>query len=493
ITPIFTLAYLLFPPLEMARFPIKLLVPAALLLALLECWGLDGLRNASTAWSWRRSWIINPLSCLLLVAIFCLSLSFLAPDTFTRIAQATLGLSNQVYWHVPQDSFSAAQAANGARFLLTMVRIYFPGLTGILLGGLLWFIGLEQKKPWAYKSVPVVAFLGIAHLAWINYGVNPTVPKAFYTYRPPALSEMEPAQQPYRICPLYRKKPLSRHATNVQAFLNFKAIPFVSRLPLVAQNDFRSRLVLSHATMLTGADVILNNDVDLSFPTDLFHFWVFIGAQMPDYSRSDCLIGRTNVRYEIFDHRQQSRSLQLVGRVFNASPVPSYLYANLCAMPRAYVASAARYSSSPLATLTLLSAPGFDANHQVILSRSERHVLKDPGLGLSGQDAGTVTILEDEPNSVVLRAHMVRPGYVVLLDRYDPDWRAFVDGQPAPILRANLMFRAIQLERGDHWVRFEYHQLGLKAGLAISVLALMLLVGLYATDRVRINPLMNDC
>ncbi|MGH9438501.1 MAG: hypothetical protein ACRD22_11575, partial [Terriglobia bacterium] len=100
-TPIFTLAYLLFPPLEMVRFPIKLLVPAALLLALLAGWGLDALRNASTAWSWRRSWIINPLSCLLLVVIFCSGLSFLAPDTFTMIAQATLGLSNQAYWHVP--------------------------------------------------------------------------------------------------------------------------------------------------------------------------------------------------------------------------------------------------------------------------------------------------------------------------------------------------------------------------------------------------------
>ncbi len=491
-TPLFALAYLLFPPLEMVRFPVKLLVPAALLLALLAGWGLDALRNGNTCWSQRRSWIVDPLSCLLLAVVFCWGLSLLVPSAFTQMAEAILGLSNQSYSHSPRDSLSAAQVANGARFLLTMVRIYFPGLAGIILGALLWFIGLEQKKPWASKALPAVAIFGIAHLAWFNYGANPTVPKIFYTYRPPVFSQMARVQQPYRICPLYRKKPRSHHTPNPQAFLNFEAIPFVSRLPLVAQNDFRSRLVLSHGTMLTGADVVLNNDVDLSFPTDLFRFWVFAGAQMPDYSRVDCLVGRTNVKYEIFDHRQRSRSLRLVGRIFNASPESSYLYEDLYAMPRAYAVAAARYLSSPLTALTLLSNPDFDAKSEVILRGTERQAVRSPSASLSKQSAGTVSIIEDQPDTVILHARMTRPGYVVLLDRYDPDWRVLVDGRPTPIERANLMFRAVHVGAGSHQIRFEYHQLGLKAGLTISVVTLLLLLALYATDRVTFSPLMSS-
>ena len=489
-TPVFALAYLLFPPLEMVRFPVKLLVPATLLVALLAGWGLDALREPKANWSQRRVLIVNSLACLLLIVAFCLGLSFLAPETLTQIGSVILEVSNQAYWHKPQDSLSAAQAAGAARFLLTMVKIYFPGLAGILLGGLLWFIRLEQGKQWARKAVPFVAVLGIAHLALVNYSANPTVPKAFYTYQPPVFSAMAPTQQPYRICPMYRKKPRAHNAPNPQAFLNFKSIPFISRLPLAAQNDFRSRLVLSHATMLTGAEIVLNNDVDLSFPTDLFHFWVFIGDQMPDYSRADCLIGRTNVKYEIFDHRQHSSSLRLVGRVFNASSLPSYLYENLCALPRAYVANTAWHSSNPLATLTLLSSSGFDASQMVILRGPENRTLRAPNPASPHHSpAGTVTMIEDKPNTVVLRAHMLRAGYAVLLDRYDPGWRAFVDGQPTTILHANLMFRAIRVGPGEHLIRFEYHQVGLKAGLAITLLTSILLLGLYLTDRVKLAPL----
>ncbi len=49
-----------------------------------------------------------------------------------------------------------------------------------------------------------------------------------------------------------------------------------------------------------------------------------------------------------------------------------------------------------------------------------------------------------------------RPGFLVLNDVWHPWWFGSVDGKPADILRANVLFRAIQVPAGRHVVRFEF-------------------------------------
>ena len=49
-TPVFALAYLLFPPLTVVRYPVKLLVLVTMLLAILAGWGFDALRSPDSPW-----------------------------------------------------------------------------------------------------------------------------------------------------------------------------------------------------------------------------------------------------------------------------------------------------------------------------------------------------------------------------------------------------------------------------------------------------------
>ena len=68
-----------------------------------------------------------------------------------------------------------------------------------------------------------------------------------------------------------------------------------------------------------------------------------------------------------------------------------------------------------------------------------------------------------------------------------PGWTARIDGEPAPILRANLLFRALQVPAGESLVVFAFEphlwQVSLAAGIALWVAALSLLVLLFRRAR----------
>jgi hypothetical protein len=57
---------------------------------------------------------------------------------------------------------------------------------------------------------------------------------------------------------------------------------------------------------------------------------------------------------------------------------------------------------------------------------------------------------------VEIEVDSARAGFVVLNDVWHPWWFGSVDGKPADILRANVLFRAIEVPAGRHTVRFEF-------------------------------------
>ena len=54
----------------------------------------------------------------------------------------------------------------------------------------------------------------------------------------------------------------------------------------------------------------------------------------------------------------------------------------------------------------------------------------------------------------------VYPERTKLTDVWHPWWRARVDGAPAEILKADVIFRAVMVAPGRHVVRFSFHPLG---------------------------------
>jgi hypothetical protein len=76
-------------------------------------------------------------------------------------------------------------------------------------------------------------------------------------------------------------------------------------------------------------------------------------------------------------------------------------------------------------------------------------------------DAAAVTIESSRPGRVELVTTSTTGGLLVLHDLYYPGWIAEVDGRPAEMLRAALLFRAVVVPGGRHRVSFRFHPFAL--------------------------------
>jgi hypothetical protein len=471
-TPVFSLAYLLVPLLALVRFPVKLLVPVIMLVAILSGWGLDALRGEPNQWKARRNRALLPLGILLACSLALWAAAWMAPKLIALPTQ----------WALIGQGRASAEAGQMAEFLAAMLRLYIPGVAGFILFGFLLLAGLSQNKVWARKSVPIFALLGLAQLVQVNYQANPSAPRGFFTYRPPVLSKLSGSPGSYRVDADSPDAAATADTDGLQGFVSFESIPEVAGMPAVAQGDFQLKLVLAAGSMMEGVEGSLNLDMERSLPPFVYDETIYMRRQAPDTLHQDCLLGRTNVKYIVRSRRRNSGVSRFLGEVFNGSPQPSYLYEDLCFVPRAYVAGTAIFTTAPLDTFRRMASPDFDALGNVMLAA-------DPGASPAVQGsgpAGRVEVTERHLNTVVLHADIFRPAYVVLLDRYDSNWHAELDGREAQVLRANQLFRAVYTPAGAHTLRFYYHQSGLLPGAIISALTCALLAGLYFFEPLRI-------
>jgi hypothetical protein len=132
-------------------------------------------------------------------------------------------------------------------------------------------------------------------------------------------------------------------------------------------------------------------------------------------------------------------------------------------LPRAFVVGGASVRTDR-DVLSAFLDPAFDPLQEVLLSE---------GRPLPHRDVdGSAKIVEDGADRVRIEVTLKSDGYLVLLDSYDPNWRATVDGSEARVRRANLAFRAVELPPGRHVVELRYRPWALSLGLAVSGLSL---------------------
>jgi hypothetical protein len=160
------------------------------------------------------------------------------------------------------------------------------------------------------------------------------------------------------------------------------------------------------------------------------------------------------------------------------------IYENLKVLPRAFIVPRAQVVDDDEAALRVLQDPTFDLSSQVVLSGAPLSCTSSREGPATATPAGSVTIAAYEPERVVVEATVDRPGYLVLTDAHYPGWQATVDGESAPIYRADLLFRAVALEPGQHRVVFTFQSALRRVGASISLGVLIVLAVVWHERRI---------
>ena len=170
---------------------------------------------------------------------------------------------------------------------------------------------------------------------------------------------------------------------------------------------------------------------------------------MPSYrSRMADLLGlrfiATGAPVEQIDTRLRPGDLTFIARTADA-----YVYENPRALPRVLFAQEARKADFDALIKTGVW-PAFDPTRAVLLEEVEER---------AERRMGSAAIKHYSNTDIVTDADSPDGGWVVLNDVWQPWWTATLNERDVPILRANVLFRAVQVPPGRHVVRFTFRPL----------------------------------
>jgi hypothetical protein len=160
-------------------------------------------------------------------------------------------------------------------------------------------------------------------------------------------------------------------------------------------------------------------------------------------------------------------------------PLPSTrLYRVPASLPRVFLAN--RVSVVPDdAAIQRVFDPAVIAGRTALLAPDSEAPLPEP----HDDPPGSCSLDSYANNRLQATCDVARPALAVFVEQFAKGWQARVDGNPAPILRANLIMRALILQPGRHTIVMEYHTPGLLSGLAITLLFLIAMLGLWRWGR----------
>jgi len=94
-------------------------------------------------------------------------------------------------------------------------------------------------------------------------------------------------------------------------------------------------------------------------------------------------------------------------------------------------------------------------------------------------------VIDYAPDEMTFSVTSDAAGIMMLSEIYDTGWRALVDGEEVDLLVADHALRAVPLPAGEHRVELRYDPLSLRAGLVISGLTGLAMLGTWLVALIR--------
>ena len=418
--PFDDVAGVLLPVLRLSRFPVKALPLAALGWAFLAGAGWDVWRDGDA--HARRPWVL--VAGLVAATVACGLLA-----------------GRVLPWIVP-SMVEAGAAGRG-----------FPdyGIAAIL-GSVM--AALAAARAWlprraAALAVAAAAVAAIDLLAF-HRNTNPGAPRALYAHRPPVVDVVAGAGRVFVRTPPHPDGP--KGAAPVR-------IPIGWSVPATLALDQQMSLD-SLAAARWGLRGSFSIDYMSLHPRFIVELASLLGLSegTPQYER---LLRACGVTHVVTRDPRPLGSLHQVA-AFEGLLLPAVrVLAVASPVPRLLVVGGSRTIADPWALLE----DGFDPAREVLLAEGQATAAAAEGF------QGAIDGARERPDAIAADVRLTHPGYLVVLDTFDPAWRAHVDGAPAAVLRANHAFRAVAVPAGRHRVEMEYRPAAVRAGIVVSLAA----------------------
>lgn len=151
------------------------------------------------------------------------------------------------------------------------------------------------------------------------------------------------------------------------------------------------------------------------------------------------------------------------------------------ALPRVKLFTNWQIATNDQVVLQTLRDPGFDPSQTVLVSPDGEQIGAPPG---KTNATATAKFGDYHPKAFDVQTQGSAPGILLVNDKFSPNWRVWVDGQPKALLRCNYIMRGVYLPEGSHKVEFKYRPPINSLYVTLSAMAvgfvLLLFVGVSA-------------
>ena len=160
----------------------------------------------------------------------------------------------------------------------------------------------------------------------------------------------------------------------------------------------------------------------------------------------------TKIAIEDIDRTLEDNGAEAAGLTLIGQTADGFIYENKNALPRVMFARGA-VSGDFAQMLQNGQWPQVDLASTVVLDGEA----EDRAGGIvANRGTGEVRLVRYANTEVVVEAESSRGGYVVLNDVWHPWWVARIGNETVPVLKANVLFRAVRVPPGKHTVRFSF-------------------------------------
>jgi len=358
--------------------------------------------------------------------------------------------------------------AERARSAVPRLRSTFPDAWA--LAGFLWanafrfaffflaaaaVLALAYGRAWGRGGAAVVSLVCFGVLAadvgLSDYDFNTQSDPAWLDRVPPSVRYLQADRDRFRICRFGPTKVL------------YPNLPAIYGLQDVGGYD--SIILTDYVRYLQAIE-----------PQYLLIYNIVLGFDRPA-SLDSPLLPLLNIRYMLTAGRIDHPNWELV---FDEG---MRIYRNRCEWPRAFMVHSAERAASLEDALQRIKSGAVNAATTAVLEDPPEGVFES--LPADSRPATTVAIARYRFNTVDLGVTAEQPGIVVLCDVLYPGWRAYVDGQPAPILKADGIFRGVKVPAGEHRVSFRFEPEPLRRGMMLMGAGAAIMLALVVVPRLR--------